>query len=437
MTMQMQLKPLRPALLAGEENSVFVLVQIQAPESNGEHTNTPLNLGICLDRSGSMTGAPIVEAINCATRIIDRLRSTDHVSVACFDHESWLVAEAQPAVNKGYLKEALRVIGARGATNLFAGWRTSALDLRSVSRDDAMARVLLLSDGNANTGKTNVSEIAARVSVMAKQGVTTSTYGLGHRFDEHLMVSIAEAGNGQSYFGETADDLMDPFEQEFELLLALYARSLVFNADVPEGIGLEMVNRYSGNQHRGWMFPDLASDAEAWAVIELTVPASMSGSGQGELIRILDQAEIKYRDQNGVSCSIQTEALSLPSLDADAFNAVPESEEAVARIQELTASRLYYEASQFARVGNWYSVDEILLVAQQQASSNPWLASILDKIKGLASQRDRDLFAKESRYASERMDKRLTMHNESIEFLNDESEKAMFLRKKSMQGKKL
>lgn len=437
MTMQMQLKPLRPALLAGEENSVFVLVQIQAPESNGAHTNTPLNLGICLDRSGSMTGAPLAEAINCATRIIDRLRSTDHISVACFDHESWLVAEAQPAVNKEYLKEALRVVGARGSTNLFAGWRTSALDLRSVSREDAMARVLLLSDGNANRGKTDVSDITARVSAMAKQGVTTSTYGLGHRFDEHLMVSIAEAGNGQSYFGETADDLMDPFEQEFELLLALYARSLVFNADLPEGIRLEMVNRYSGNKHRGWMLPDLASEAEAWAVIELTVPASMSGSGRGELIRILDQAEIKYRDQNGVSCSIQTEALSLPSLDSDAFNLVPESEEAIARIQELTASRMYYEASQFARVGNWSSVDEILLVAEQQASSNPWLASILVKMKELASQRDRDLFAKESRYASERMDKRLTMHNESFSLLDDESEKAMFLRKKSMQGKKL
>ena len=185
------------------------------------------------------------------------------------------------------------------------------------------------------------------------------------------------------------------------------------------------------------MLPDLASESEAWAVIELTVPANLSGSGQGELIQILDQAEIEYRDQNGLSCSIQTEALSLPSLDADGFSVIPESEETVARIQELTASRLYYEASQFALVGNWYSVDEILLVAEQQASSNPWLASIMVKMKELASQRDRDLFAKESRYASERMDKRLTMHNESIEFLNDESEKAMFLRKKSMQGKKL
>ena len=437
MTMQMHLKPLRPALLAGEDNSVFVLAQIQAPASDHDRTSTPLNLGICLDRSGSMRGRPLMEAIKCATMIIDRLRSEDQVSIACFDHESMLVAEAQSASNKEMLKDSCRVIEARGSTNLFAGWRTSALDLRSITRENAMSRVLLLSDGQANSGRTDVGDITSRVSTMASLGVTTSTYGLGHRFDEHLMVAIAEAGNGQAYFGQTADDLLDPFEQEFELLLALYARSLVFNADVPEGIGLEMVNRYSGNRHRGWMLPDLASESEAWAVIELTVPANLSGSGQGELIQILDQAEIEYRDQNGLSCSIQTEALSLPSLDADGFNTTPESEETVARIQELTASRLYYEASQFARVGNWYSVDEILLVAEQQATSNPWLASIMVKMKELANQRNRDLFAKESRYASERMDKRLTMHNESIEFLNDESEKAMFLRKKSMQGKKL
>jgi hypothetical protein len=53
--------------------------------------------------------------------------------------------------------------------------------------------------------------------------VTTSTYGLGRGFNEELMVAMARAGHGNSYYGQTAEDLMDPFREELELLNALCA----------------------------------------------------------------------------------------------------------------------------------------------------------------------------------------------------------------------
>ena len=32
------------------------------------------------------------------------------------------------------------------------------------------------------------------------------------------MIGMANNGKGQGYYGETAEDLVDPFEEEFELL---------------------------------------------------------------------------------------------------------------------------------------------------------------------------------------------------------------------------
>ena len=47
------------------------------------------------------------------------------------------------------------------------------------------------------------------------------------------MIGMARAGHGASYYGETADDLMDPFREEFDLLNALCARGVARSRSNP------------------------------------------------------------------------------------------------------------------------------------------------------------------------------------------------------------
>ena len=46
------------------------------------------------------------------------------------------------------------------------------------------------------------------------------------------MIGMAKHGHGSSYYGQTVDDLMDPFREEFELLNALCARGVRLEAQV-------------------------------------------------------------------------------------------------------------------------------------------------------------------------------------------------------------
>jgi len=54
----------RPALLAGHDNELDVLVRIQAPDAPAElaEAPNPLHLSLVIDRSGSMSGQPLDEA---------------------------------------------------------------------------------------------------------------------------------------------------------------------------------------------------------------------------------------------------------------------------------------------------------------------------------------------------------------------------------------
>jgi Ca-activated chloride channel family protein len=80
--------PRRPALLSGFDNTVDLLLRLQAhatPPAASERS--PLNLAIVLDRSGSMQGQPVEEAKRCVGMIVDRLGTGDRAALVIYDHE--------------------------------------------------------------------------------------------------------------------------------------------------------------------------------------------------------------------------------------------------------------------------------------------------------------------------------------------------------------
>ena len=82
MNSELLLLPRRSALLLGHANTLDVLVRLQAPSSPGTaHERPPLNLAIVIDRSGSMSGQPLKEALRCARFMIDSLGPSDRASL--------------------------------------------------------------------------------------------------------------------------------------------------------------------------------------------------------------------------------------------------------------------------------------------------------------------------------------------------------------------
>src|SRR5665647_771753 len=47
----------------------------------------PIHLALVIDRSGSMSGVPLQEALKCAEHIVRRMRPTDRIAVIAYDDE--------------------------------------------------------------------------------------------------------------------------------------------------------------------------------------------------------------------------------------------------------------------------------------------------------------------------------------------------------------
>lgn len=428
----------RPALLSGFDNSVDILVRVEAPSApSRQGKRMPLNLAIVIDRSGSMAGQPLEEAKKCAAMIVDRVAVGDRMAIVAYDNSVQVIAPAAPVENKEVLKRAIAAIDSGGSTNLHGGWLKGAEPIAASARPDGVTRVLLLSDGCANAGVTDADYIAQQTRELAQAGVTTSTYGLGRDFNEDLMIGMANAGQGSAYYGETADVLIERFAEEFDLLSAICARAVDLDVGVESPATASVLNRYAAGPGGSLRMPDLAYDGEVWAIVRVRLPRDLAGNGDGAAPVPVAAIGVRFRDIEGVEQTIAPVQLALPSLPASAWNAVAENELVVRRVRELEAANIQDRAQTAARQGDWPTVRRALHEARENAVDNEWLEEVVTTLEGLAAQEDQARFSKETAFASRQMRSRMASPAEARSSSIAAAKKApAYARRKTEQGKR-
>lgn len=149
-----------------------------------------LALALVIDKSGSMSGAPIDLAKEAARATARMLAPDDLIEVIAFDSRPTTVVRLTPARNRSKILNDISRLTAGGGTNIFP-----ALDAAHRDLTTARARtkhVILLSDGQSPTE--GISEL---VQVMAAEGITVSTVGLGPQADRALLQGIADQAGGR------------------------------------------------------------------------------------------------------------------------------------------------------------------------------------------------------------------------------------------------
>jgi len=182
-------------LPAGETQETFVLVNVRADDKvSGRPTSR--HLAIVVDRSGSMRGKRMQNAIAAAQGAVRRLADGDIVSVvdyAGFGHVLVEPTELGPDTREAVSARIGR-LAADGDTCISCGLDT-ALDLLR-RRTGGVDRVLLVSDGEATTGVRDIEGMRRVADRVRATGATVTTIGVDVDYNERMMTAIAEQTNG-------------------------------------------------------------------------------------------------------------------------------------------------------------------------------------------------------------------------------------------------
>lgn len=230
---------------------VYLLIEAWGNEVDQAQVRAPINLSLVLDRSGSMTGEPLMYSKKACQFVADQMNKSDLLSLVAFDDQVRTVIAPSKVTHKDLIKHRIESIETGGMTNLSGGMIEGAQHVRRNKADGMVNRVILLSDGHANEGITDRQKLFAIAKEYRSSGVGISTMGVGDSFDEELMEGIAEHGGGNFYYIDKADGIPEIFEKELEGLLSVVAQNVKLSLKPSEGTRIVAIYGYPAEYQSG------------------------------------------------------------------------------------------------------------------------------------------------------------------------------------------
>ncbi len=181
----------------------------------GESRN--VDMVIVLDRSGSMKGRKIDDARRAVLALLSNLSPNDRFALVTYSDGVHIASGLSnvTADNRVRMESAVNSVRAGGGTNQNADSGLRIDLLIAPDHDTNAARIILISDGLANKGLTDVKALAGMAAVAVEKEFVVSTVGVGTDFNEHLMTAIADQGTGSYYYLENPAAFAEVFQKEF------------------------------------------------------------------------------------------------------------------------------------------------------------------------------------------------------------------------------
>ena len=335
---QVSFIPLRDVISSDSVTNLDLIVRITVPELPNTKPRPPLNLGLVVDRSGSMQGKKIEYAIKAACYAVEQLSYSDRVSLTVYDQQVNVIVPSTLASNKEVILNRIKQIRPGGSTALHDGWLEGGKQVSQYLNTEQLNRVILLSDGLANVGETNPDVIGSNVHGLSKRGVSTTTMGIGDDYNEDLMESIALAGDGNYYYIQDPAQLEGIFAKELLGIKGTVGQKASIGVKTQGNVELvDVFNDLTKTNYGNYKLPNLIAGNSIDFVLRLKIQPSTQSRPLVEFRLAYDSILTETRE-------ISHYSLTLPVLTSSQLNQFPFNDEVREKVLQLIASRAREEA---------------------------------------------------------------------------------------------
>lgn len=227
-------------LAKNDRGETFVLLEVKADPGKAK-VRAPVNLSLVIDRSGSMKGNRLRNAVQGALAAIERLNDGDVVSVVTFDSRTQVLVPPTTidASSRSRVRSDVLGISLGGDTCISCGVEDGLAMLERTS--GKINRMIVLSDGDATAGIRDIPGFRSMAQRARDRGVSITTIGVDVDYNEKILTAIAGDSNGRHYFVENESALERVFETEAESLTTTLASAAEAQIELAPGVELVRV----------------------------------------------------------------------------------------------------------------------------------------------------------------------------------------------------
>jgi Ca-activated chloride channel family protein len=196
-----------------------------------EHASSerkPAHLVFLVDVSGSMSAPDRLALAKHSLRILTgNLKDGDTVALVTYAGDSRVVLPPTGIEHKAEILDAIEQLRTGGATAMGSGIDLAYEQALQGLRPNAISRVIVCSDGDANVGAHSHADILKIIAERAKLGVTLSTIGFGMgNYKDALMEQLADKGNGNHFYIDSPAAANKVFHDQLGSMLEVVAKDV-------------------------------------------------------------------------------------------------------------------------------------------------------------------------------------------------------------------
>ena len=240
------------AEVSRSQREAVLQIGFTTAEVNERTDLRPLNLVLVIDKSGSMAESDKMSRVKDGLRtMLGQLRPDDIIAIVAFDSGAQILYPSSRLGNGHGLRHAIDCLEPGGSTNLHSGLMLGYAEAKKYFRSGATNRVILLTDGIANTGVVDPESIAAQSSEFNGQGIDLSTIGVGLDLNNDLLRTLARSGRGLYHFISDYKDINKVFVNEVQSLISSVAKNVQVRIEYGPGLQLEKIFGYTPSYSYG------------------------------------------------------------------------------------------------------------------------------------------------------------------------------------------
>jgi len=248
----------------GENTGYFLMLVSPNPNIGKKVLVIPKDLVVVVDRSGSMSGKKIRQAVEATRFVLEHLNEDDRFNVITYSDGVEKVFPGPVKASRQNIETAIGEIDAIGATGGTATDTAIKEAMGQWTKKDDSGRpryVMFLTDGKPTVGVTDVKEILKNARKANRCGARVFAFGVGYNVNIRLLDKLVIDHRGLSDYVKPAESveskisslyskIRNPVMTNIEVLIEhvkltdIYPREI---GDLFDGDQLVVSGRYQGN----------------------------------------------------------------------------------------------------------------------------------------------------------------------------------------------